>query len=164
MNPCSAMKFFCVIFSILIALAAVSAAPYSSDYDMCLGHKKVNILWSRFYVNNNNYVYFLVSDNIRDLFEILMQRDNLEDRLGLHQVARKSRGPQLRLRFGKRPDPGYEPVSETTYNHIYHTEKVVKRPRSLRLRFGKRSDDLPVSKLFRIFHSYKLIVKLFHNF
>ncbi|XP_018580111.1 short neuropeptide F-like isoform X2 [Anoplophora glabripennis] len=83
MNPSSAIKFFCVIFSILIALAVVSAAPYSSDYD----------------------------NNIRDLFEILMQRDNLEDRMGLHQVVRKSRGPQLRLRFGKRPDAGYEPIS-----------------------------------------------------
>ncbi|KAJ8954967.1 hypothetical protein NQ318_000398 [Aromia moschata] len=67
-------------------------------------------------------------DNIRDLFEILMQRDNLEDRLGLHQVVRKSRGPQLRLRFGKRTDIGYEPV-------------VVERPPSLRLRFGKRSEE-----------------------
>ncbi|VEN39518.1 unnamed protein product [Callosobruchus maculatus] len=60
---------------------------------------------------------------------MLMQRDSsLEDRLG-HQMARRAgRGPQLRLRFGKRPDVGFESMAGE------------RRP-SLRLRFGKRSED-----------------------
>lgn len=65
-----------------------------------------------------------VSDNIRDLFEILLQRDNLEDRMGLHQVVRKSRGPQLRLRFGKRPDTGYEPVSDKD-GYFYYGQWII---------------------------------------
>lgn len=47
---------------------------------------------------------FLVTDNINDFFDILMQKDNVDDAAGIHQVVRKSRGPQLRLRFGKRSD------------------------------------------------------------
>ncbi|KAK9686367.1 hypothetical protein QE152_g37241 [Popillia japonica] len=45
-------------------------------------------------------------DSIRDLYELLLQKEALEDRLGVHQVTRKSnRTPSLRLRFGRRSDP-----------------------------------------------------------
>nr|CAH7745048.1 unnamed protein product [Callosobruchus chinensis] len=100
MNAATAVKCFCLVFSLIILLATVSSAPFS-DYD----------------------------NNIHDLYEMLMQRDSsLEDRLG-HQMARRGgRGPQLRLRFGKRPDVGFESMAGE------------RRP-SLRLRFGKRSED-----------------------
>lgn len=41
-----------------------------------------------------------------------MQREAMEERLGAHQVSRKSsRSPSLRLRFGRRSDPSLLPVS-----------------------------------------------------
>ncbi|XP_074028934.1 uncharacterized protein [Leptinotarsa decemlineata] len=105
MHTNTAVKFFCVIFSILITIAAVSPAPYS-DYD-----------------------------NINDLYELLLQQEKLNDELGRHQVERRARGPQLRLRFGKRAgsfDPVMKPIP-------------VERAPSLRLRFGKRSEESPIS-------------------
>ncbi|XP_017776651.1 PREDICTED: short neuropeptide F, partial [Nicrophorus vespilloides] len=44
--------------------------------------------------------------SIRDLYELLLQKEAIEERIGAHQVARKSgRSPSLRLRFGRRSDP-----------------------------------------------------------
>jgi hypothetical protein len=54
----------------------------------------------------------LVADNIRDLWEMLLQKDALEDKFGGHQMVRKSsRSPSLRLRFGRRSDSSMSPVS-----------------------------------------------------
>ncbi|XP_019874673.1 short neuropeptide F [Aethina tumida] len=86
MQSVTMKKYLLAVVCIAVLAATISsAAPSYSDYD----------------------------NNIRDLFEILMQRDGVEDgRLGLHQVVRKqSRSPQLRLRFGKRQDPSLLPVS-----------------------------------------------------
>ncbi|KAG8223317.1 hypothetical protein J437_LFUL001191 [Ladona fulva] len=53
---------------------------------------------------------------IHDIYELLLQRAALEDRLGdantmFHQVVRKSsRSPSLRLRFGRRADPSVDVV------------------------------------------------------
>lgn len=52
-------------------------------------------------------------DNVRDLYELLLQKEALEGRLaaaqqpqGAHDIVRKSnRSPSLRLRFGRRADP-----------------------------------------------------------
>nr|CAD7431192.1 unnamed protein product [Timema monikensis] len=44
--------------------------------------------------------------DVRDLYELLLQKEALENRLGQHEVVRKSnRSPSLRLRFGRRADP-----------------------------------------------------------
>lgn len=52
------------------------------------------------------------SDSIRDLYELMLQKEALEERLG-HQIVRKSsRSPSLRLRFGRRSDPSMLPVSK----------------------------------------------------
>ncbi|XP_033607676.1 short neuropeptide F-like isoform X1 [Cryptotermes secundus] len=46
---------------------------------------------------------------VRDLYELLMQKEALENRLqqqGQHDIVRKAnRSPSLRLRFGRRADP-----------------------------------------------------------
>jgi hypothetical protein len=49
---------------------------------------------------------------VRDLYELLLQKEALENRLqqqqlqGQHEIVRKSsRTPALRLRFGRRADP-----------------------------------------------------------
>lgn len=53
-----------------------------------------------------------VSGNIRDLYDYLMQKEALDERMGSHQLVRKSgRSPSLRLRFGRRSDPSLLPVS-----------------------------------------------------
>lgn len=51
----------------------------------------------------NEYTFFF-SDNVNEIFDMLMQKENMDDGVGVHQIVRKSRGPQLRLRFGKRSD------------------------------------------------------------
>lgn len=59
-----------------------------------------------------NIRVLLVADSIRDLYELLMQKEALEERLGAHQMVRKAgRSPSLRLRFGRRSDPSMLPVS-----------------------------------------------------
>ncbi|KAG5875293.1 hypothetical protein JTB14_019850 [Gonioctena quinquepunctata] len=64
-----------------------------------------------------------------------MHTDNMEEPLVMHQMERRARGPQLRLRFGKRADTNDQP----------ETFQVVQaRAPSLRLRFGKRTEDSPV--------------------
>ncbi|CAH0553401.1 unnamed protein product [Brassicogethes aeneus] len=90
--------FLAILCCAIMMASLTSAAPSYADYD----------------------------SNVRDLFEILMQRDALDDnRLGIHQVVRKqSRSPQLRLRFGKRADSSLLPG----------------RSPQMRLRFGKRPD------------------------
>uniref|UniRef100_T1J0C8 Short neuropeptide F n=1 Tax=Strigamia maritima TaxID=126957 RepID=T1J0C8_STRMM len=65
-------------------------------------------------------------DNIRELYELLLRNEALNDRTG-HQVVRKgSRDPSLRLRFGRRSDPAWQEGREP----------------SLRLRFGRSADDV----------------------
>ncbi|XP_060526829.1 short neuropeptide F-like [Cylas formicarius] len=80
MNITGTIRLFSVFVALMVFLAGVSSAPasYPTEYD----------------------------NNLRELLEMLIQKDNsVEDRLGLHQMVRKaSRSPQLRLRFGKRPD------------------------------------------------------------
>ncbi|GLH03188.1 hypothetical protein R5R35_014354 [Gryllus longicercus] len=51
-------------------------------------------------------------DSVRDLYELLLQKEALEGRLAppqpqqAHELVRKSnRSPSLRLRFGRRADP-----------------------------------------------------------
>jgi hypothetical protein len=53
-----------------------------------------------------------VFTDIRDLYELLLQKEALENRLqqqqlqGQHEIVRKAnRSPSLRLRFGRRADP-----------------------------------------------------------
>nr|CAD7589911.1 unnamed protein product [Timema genevievae] len=47
-----------------------------------------------------------IEEDVRDLYELLLQKEALENRLGQHEVVRKSnRSPSLRLRFGRRADP-----------------------------------------------------------
>lgn len=81
------LKCLCATFCVLLVVAELTtAAPSYSDYE----------------------------NSIRDLYELLMQKEALEERLGAHQVARKSAGgrqPSLRLRFGRRSDPNMLPVS-----------------------------------------------------
>ncbi|XP_073983070.1 short neuropeptide F precursor [Rhodnius prolixus] len=46
-------------------------------------------------------------DSMRDLYELLLQREALPDSWA-HKVVRKNnRSPQLRLRFGRRNDPTF---------------------------------------------------------
>lgn len=55
---------------------------------------------------------FVFAD-VRDLYELLLQKEALENRLqqqqqlqGQHEIVRKAnRSPSLRLRFGRRADP-----------------------------------------------------------
>lgn len=57
----------------------------------------------------DDVIYF--TDSIRDLYELMLQKEALEERLG-HQIVRKSsRSPSLRLRFGRRSDPNMLSVS-----------------------------------------------------
>lgn len=64
-----------------------------------------------------------ISGNIRDLYELLMQKEALDERLGSHQLVRKSsRSPSLRLRFGRRSDPSVLPVRTT--NQLYEIMNV----------------------------------------
>ncbi|XP_044742928.1 short neuropeptide F-like [Chrysoperla carnea] len=72
------MKCFCIALCVLIiATEITTTAPTYADYE-----------------------------NFRDLYELLMQKEAIEDRLGKHQIVRKSnRSPSLRLRFGRRSDP-----------------------------------------------------------
>ncbi|XP_069674772.1 short neuropeptide F [Periplaneta americana] len=48
-------------------------------------------------------------ESARDLYELLLQKEALENRLqqqGQHEIVRKAnRSPSLRLRFGRRADP-----------------------------------------------------------
>ncbi|KAJ3640851.1 hypothetical protein Zmor_027387 [Zophobas morio] len=80
----TAMKCLCAVTCIMIMAATVtSAAPSYADYD----------------------------NNIRDLLDIFLQKEALEDKYGpVHQLVRKSsRSPSLRLRFGRRSDPSMTP-------------------------------------------------------
>ncbi|XP_059616673.1 short neuropeptide F isoform X2 [Phlebotomus argentipes] len=76
--------------------------------------------------------------SINDLYESLLQREytgpiSLSD----HQVERKAvRSPSLRLRFGRRSDPSFNPFQMEKIN-----QKPIRSP-SLRLRFGRRNDPL----------------------
>lgn len=55
-------------------------------------------------------------NSIRDLYELLMQKEALEERLGAHQMVRKAgRSPSLRLRFGRRSDPSMLPAGPFMY-------------------------------------------------
>jgi hypothetical protein len=66
----------------IVVATVTSAAPSYADYD----------------------------NNIRDLWEMLLQKDALEDKFGGHQMVRKSsRSPSLRLRFGRRSDSSMSP-------------------------------------------------------
>nr|QHB80569.1 short neuropeptide F [Carabus violaceus] len=68
----------CATLCVIILIAEmVTAAPTYADYE----------------------------NSIRDLYELMLQKEALEERLG-HQIVRKSsRSPSLRLRFGRRSDP-----------------------------------------------------------
>lgn len=58
------------------------------------------------------YFSLTFSDSLKDLYELLLQREALDENLGAHQVTRKSsRTPSLRLRFGRRSDPNLISVS-----------------------------------------------------
>ncbi|EEZ97763.1 short neuropeptide F [Tribolium castaneum] len=86
MQRYSAMKCLCAVTCIMIVVATVtSAAPSYADYD----------------------------NNIRDLWEILLQKEAMDDKFapgGPHQMVRKSgRSPSLRLRFGRRSDASMTP-------------------------------------------------------
>uniref|UniRef100_A0A1B0ETU6 Putative short neuropeptide f n=1 Tax=Lutzomyia longipalpis TaxID=7200 RepID=A0A1B0ETU6_LUTLO len=76
--------------------------------------------------------------SLNDLYESLLQREytgpiSLSD----HQVERKAvRSPSLRLRFGRRSDPSFNPFQMEKIN-----QKPIRSP-SLRLRFGRRNDPL----------------------
>ncbi|XP_071051690.1 short neuropeptide F [Onthophagus taurus] len=74
-------KYLCIALCVMLVVTeVVVAAPSYADYE----------------------------SSIRDLYELLMQKEALEDRLGAHQVSRKSnRSPSLRLRFGRRSDPAF---------------------------------------------------------
>nr|AXF48203.1 short neuropeptide f [Laodelphax striatellus] len=59
-------------------------------------------------------------DNVRDLYEMLMQREALADSFldssNSHRVVRKNnRSPSLRLRFGRRSDPSLLYQGEHNY-------------------------------------------------
>ncbi|CAH1107837.1 unnamed protein product [Psylliodes chrysocephalus] len=127
MSSTATVSLLSAVFTFLVILTVVSTAPYS-DYE----------------------------DNIHDLVEILMQKQNMNEPLGIHQVERR-RGPQLRLRFGKRTDEfdpfgindnGNDRPPSLRLRFGKRTEEGTnERPASLRLRFGKRFDDvsMPVS-------------------
>nr|UES72893.1 short neuropeptide F [Carausius morosus] len=77
MQASAMMKSCCALLCLMLLVDQLSASPASYDYE-----------------------------NIRDLVELLLQKDALENALGQHQVVRKSnRSPSLRLRFGRRTDP-----------------------------------------------------------
>ncbi|CAH1155088.1 unnamed protein product [Phaedon cochleariae] len=107
MTNYTTVRLFCVIFSLLLTLATLSAAPYP-EYDT----------------------------DIHDLYKMLLQQDSMDNQLGIHQMERRARGPQLRLRFGKRADE---------LEHFMMKSAANERPPSLRLRFGKRSEDTPLA-------------------
>ncbi|GJQ86268.1 putative regulation of response to extracellular stimulus [Trypoxylus dichotomus] len=79
MQRYSALRCLCAALCVMVIVAEVATAvPTYADYE----------------------------NSIRDLYELLLQKEALEDRLGAHQVTRKSnRTPSLRLRFGRRSDP-----------------------------------------------------------
>ncbi|KAJ9582741.1 hypothetical protein L9F63_022923, partial [Diploptera punctata] len=75
------VKCFTVALCLLIVASEfVSSAPSYSDYE-----------------------------SIRDLYELLLQKEALDSRMqqqGVHEIVRKAnRSPSLRLRFGRRADP-----------------------------------------------------------
>lgn len=76
---------------------------------------------------------FICIDSINDLYEYLLQREYTGHvPLAEHQMERKAvRSPSLRLRFGRRSDPGMPLVHESE-------QDVDKRAPSARLRWGKR--------------------------
>ncbi|XP_022184541.1 short neuropeptide F [Nilaparvata lugens] len=79
-----------VICLMLVTMEVVSTAPAGYDYD-----------------------------NVRDLYEMLLQREALADSLldgSSHRVVRKNnRSPSLRLRFGRRSDPSLLYQGEHNY-------------------------------------------------
>jgi len=85
MSKYSGIKVLCVTLCLLIIVAEIAtAAPSYADYE----------------------------NSIRDLYDLLMQKEALEEQLGAHHVSRKSnRSPSLRLRFGRRSDPNMLPAS-----------------------------------------------------
>lgn len=70
-------------------------------------------------------MFFFILDNLSDIFDILMQKENMDDATGIHQIVRKSRGPQLRLRFGKRSD--YVSLIFKAWYNIYYITDIVFR-------------------------------------
>ncbi|XP_063216803.1 short neuropeptide F [Bacillus rossius redtenbacheri] len=77
MQAAPMMKSCCTLLLLMLLVTHMSASPPSYDYE-----------------------------NMRDLYELLLQKEALEGRLGQHQVVRKAnRSPSLRLRFGRRSDP-----------------------------------------------------------
>nr|CAD7456285.1 unnamed protein product [Timema tahoe] len=57
--------------------------------------------------------------DVRDLYELLLQKEALENRLGQHEVVRKSnRSPSLRLRFGRRADPSIAAAAFADHSSI----------------------------------------------
>ncbi|XP_018908146.1 short neuropeptide F isoform X2 [Bemisia tabaci] len=97
-------KLWSVVFCIVLLLEdLVNATPYYSDYDA------------------------------RDLYELLMQKEALNELAENHRMARKSaRTPSLRLRFGRRSDPNMSSFQQSP---------------TLRLRFGKRSEAVPKDQI-----------------
>ncbi|XP_049797792.1 short neuropeptide F [Schistocerca nitens] len=90
-------------------------------------------------------------DNVRDLYELLLQREAEGARLAAaaddHQLVRKSnRSPSLRLRFGRRSDPLFGAPSAAAGSG-QDSLAVAARSPSLRLRFGRRSDPLLSNQL-----------------
>ncbi|XP_044262284.1 short neuropeptide F-like [Tribolium madens] len=87
MQRFSAMKCLCAVTCIMIVVATVtSAAPSYADYD----------------------------NSIRDLWEILLQKEAMDDKLGgggggFQMVRKSGRSPSLRLRFGKRSEASMTP-------------------------------------------------------
>ncbi|XP_075230988.1 short neuropeptide F precursor [Lycorma delicatula] len=62
----------------------------------------------------SNYDY----DSVRDLYEVLLQREALADSLLNHRIVRKNnRSPSLRLRFGRRSDPLLYSQGEHSLDH-----------------------------------------------
>lgn len=72
---------------------------------------------------------FFFADNIHDLVEILMQKQNMNEPLGIHQVERR-RGPQLRLRFGKRTDE-FDPFGINDVSYKININKFKKKSLSI---------------------------------
>ncbi|XP_065219085.1 short neuropeptide F-like [Planococcus citri] len=84
MNKPQTVVIFGIFLCILITLSHTSAAPYSPDYD-----------------------------SVRDLYELLMEKQLLADAYvqPSHRLVRKSKQPSLRLRFGRRSDPSMYQVN-----------------------------------------------------
>lgn len=83
--------------------------------------KTNSTLW--LYAINNLYYISITTDGIPDLFDSQLQREYMAQvSYPNHQVERKAqRSPSLRLRFGRRSDPGLLPI-QVYYYLVKQTE------------------------------------------